>query len=118
MKLKKINRPLEIVPEFNGNRNEKAENKFTVTLNSYPSGAQIGVYKRFRFKDGATEIVYADAEMMVTHIKSLNNFYIGEDVIDTPVKLCDYKDDRLYDLIVELRTILLKSSEDLTEGES
>lgn len=117
MKLKSITRSMVFIPEFNGNKKEKPEKQFKVNLKSYPSGAQIGTYKIFRFKDGATEIVYANPEIMINHVESLDNFGIGEDIIDTPVKLCDYQDPRLYPLIVEIRTHLLKESEDIEEGE-
>ena len=118
MKLKSMKRSLVFIPEFSDNKKEKPENQIKVHLSGYPSGAQIGTYKRLRFKDGATEIIYANAEIMVNHVDKIENLTIGNDIIDDAVKLCDYKDARLYDLIIEIRTHLLKESEDLTEGES
>lgn len=118
MKLKKLKRAKVFIPEWNGNKKEKAGNQIEVEITSYPSGAQVGEYKSYRIKDGMVEVHYNNALAMVNHVGNLKNLDIGNDKIDTAVKLCDYEDARLYPLIVEIREFLLKESEDLDEGEA
>ena len=118
MELKSIRRSKIFIPEIWDNKKEKPENQIKVNISSFPSGAQVGSYKTFRFKDGATEVSYDNINMMLSHVDNIENLKIGGESIDTPVKLCDFNDSRLYDLIVAIRLYLLKESEDLTERES
>jgi hypothetical protein len=117
MNLRPITRSKEFIPEFMKNREEKAENQIKVIFKRYPSAGEIGLYKSFRFKNGATEVVYSDAIILSNHIESIKNLSIGGSAIDTAEKLMEAEDSRLYDLIVEIRNYLLKDSEDLESGE-
>ena len=69
-------------------------------------------------KNGSTEVVYDNAGMMVNHIGKIENLKVDGELIDDAVKLCDFPDSRLYDLIIDIRNYLLKESEDLPAGES
>ncbi len=118
MELKSIRRPKIFIPETWDNKKEKPENQIKVHIESFPSGAQVGLYRTFRMKNGLTEVVYDNVSMMINHVGNLDNLKIGGELINDAVKLCDFPDSRLYDLIIDIRNYLLKESEDLPEGES
>ena len=117
MDLKAIDRSKVFIPEFMGNKEQPTEKQIKVHLSRFPSGGELGLYKTFRMKGGSVEVVYANIDMMINHIKKIENLSIGKIVIDDAVKLCDTEDSRLYDLIVEIRNYLLKDSEELEQGE-
>ena len=118
MELKSIRRSKVYIPEIWDNKKEKPENQIKVNISSFPSGAQVGLYRTFRMKNGSTEVVYDNASVMVNHIGKIDNLKIGGELINNAVKLCDFPDSRLYDLIIDIRNYLLKESEDLPVGES
>ncbi len=117
MKLKKIVRENYFYPEWMNNKKADQKEQIKVNIKSWPSGAQVGTYKKFSMAGGKVNIDYDDVSMMINHIDNIENLNIGDDLIDNAVKLCDYQDSRLYTLIVEIRNHLLKESEDLSEGE-
>ncbi len=117
MKLKKIVREDYFYPEWMDNKKADQKEQIKVNIKSWPSGAQVGTYKKFSMDGGKVNIDYDDVSMMINHIDNIENLNIGDDLIDNAVKLCDYPDSRLYGLIVEIRNRLLKESEDLSEGE-
>lgn len=118
MDLKAINRDKVFIPEFMRNKEEEADKQIKVNYSRFPSAGEIGIYKTFRFKDGTTEVVYADGLILKNHVVSIENLSIGGKKIDTADKLYECEDSRLYDLIIEVRTDLLKDSEELEEGEA
>lgn len=117
MDLKAIKRSKVFIPEFMGNKKGKVESQIKVNYKKFISGGEIGLYKTFRMIGQAVEVVYHDIEMMIACVDSLENLSIGGYVIDDAVKLCDFEDSRLYDLIVEIRKDLMKDAEELEQGE-
>lgn len=120
MKLEPIKREMFFYPKCFDDPKEKAgklEDRLKVNFKSYPSGIQKTKYLKYAMVEGGTTLDYDYVEIIVNHVGSIDNLMIGEDKIDTAVKLGDYKDVRLYDLIVEIKNWLLKS-EGFEQGES
>ena len=117
MELKSINRSKTFIPEFLDNKKQPEDKQIKVTISRFPSGGEMGLYKTFRLKGGSVEVVYVNIDMMISHVGKIENLSIGGVAIDDGIKLCDHQDSRLYDLIVEIRSYLLKDSEELEQGE-
>ena len=99
-------------------KKQKTEDQIKVIIKRFPVAGEVGIYKRFRFKEGSTEVIYENEKILSDCVASIENFSLAGKKIDTVEKLLTAEDTRLYDLIVDIRLYLLKESEELEEGEA
>jgi len=122
MKIRTIRREKLFIPEFNGNKDLPDEEQIKVHLKSFPTVTESGKYKTYRASDeGMIEISYPnDNTLLIRHVGKIEGIEVeaGTPRIFDGTTLANTEILGLENLVAEIRKYLLKSTEELAEGEN
>ena len=118
MKLEALKKDKVQIPHWMGNDNEKADERIRVIWKSFPTAAQSGKYKPFKYDgSGNVTLVYDDDGLLRDHLDHIERLEIGVP-IETADDILKSEDLRLATLISEMRTYALAEAGEITQGES
>ena len=119
MKLRAIKIDKRLIPEWNGNKNQSANEHVVIHFSRIPGTSERSNYKTFRMsQQGGIEIVYNDNLMCSAFISKIDNLQIGDLKIKTGSDLATAAHPLLSDLFTEIRNYIFPDDEDFTVGES
>jgi len=118
MKIKTILREKIFTPVFNNNMQEKdADKRLTIEFKEFPTATTISSFKSYRFKGGATELVYSDYDLIVSCVGKIRNLEDDKGRITDGIALATSNNLNLRPLIIEIRDHLLNEEQELTQKE-
>lgn len=117
MKIVSLIKSNVFVPKFNNNLSLTEKERLIIKIKEFPSITTISNFKSYRFKNGATELVYSDFDLIVQCVGEIINLEDAEGKITNGISLAQSVNQKLRPLILEIREYLLGEEMELKEGE-
>lgn len=119
MKLRSLRRSKTYIPKFNNNRELPTEEQIVVEYKNFPTISEAKSYKTYRYStDGATEMVFNDAVLLIRHVGKITNLEDDDGKILDGLALSKSENLLLDELVSELREYALEVTEKLPEEEN
>jgi len=117
MKIKTLKRDKLFTPRFNNNMKLNLDERVTIEIKEFPTVTTISNYKSYRFKGGATELIYSDYDLIISSVGKICNLEDDNGRITDGIALASSSNLNLRALITEIRDYLLNEAQELLQKE-
>jgi hypothetical protein len=128
MKIRSLVKEKKFIPDFEGNKDLADKEQIVVNIKKFPSIEDLGKIKAFKYDAVGNIIInYDNSYVLKNFIGGLKNIevekvdkdmnVVGEEVIENGSALSKTTATELESLVVEIRTYLLETVEELDKGE-